>query len=579
MKEKWFIKNIDGDFNGIATRHGISPITARVLVNRGLKQDAEISEFLKAGEKELPNPSKMKELEKGVSLLAKKIEEGKKIRIIGDYDVDGVCSAFILFDYFKRFGADVSYEIPDRIQDGYGINLNIINNAKKEGIDTILTCDNGIAAYHEVSHAKSLGLSVIVTDHHDIPLTQPLPPADAVIDPKREDCEYGFDKLCGAGVALQFIRYFNKKNKNNKMETEELEERYLGFAALATVCDVMELVGENRIIVKKGLEYIRDTKNVGLRALLRISGIEEYDKIGVYHCGFVLGPMVNASGRLESAKKALSLFLTEDMDRALMQAEELANLNNDRKFMTEDGVNLACKIAESPEYHEQKVLVIFVPNLHESIAGIVAGRVKEKYHKPTLILTRAERGVKGSGRSIEEYNMFEEISACAECFSKFGGHPMAAGFSMAGNNEEEQLESLKKLREKLNANTKLTEEDLLPKVHFDMVLPLMYATEGLAEELMALEPFGSGNPRPSFARKEVQVYDYKVFGKNQNVVKMELTDGVCCTTTEAIWFGDGEEFKTYLDSKPEKKLDIIFTPEINIYKDRKSVQIKITNFR
>lgn len=579
MREKWFIKNIDGDFHGIARKHGISPITARVLVNRGLRSDEDISDFLDADKKELRNPSSMKDLDKAVTLLDKKIEEGKKIRIIGDYDVDGVCSTFILFDYLKNFGADVSYEIPDRVQDGYGININIINQAKEEGIDTILTCDNGIAAFQEVSHAKELGLTVIVTDHHDIPLTQPLPPADAVIDPKRADCEYGFDKLCGAGVALQFIRYFNEKAKKNKMNSKELEARYLGFAALATVCDVMELMEENRVIVKRGLAYIKKTENVGMRALLRVSGIEEHDKLGVYHCGFILGPMVNASGRLESAKKALRLFLTTDMEEAILKAEELANLNLDRKMMTEDGVNLACEIAETKEYLNQKVLVIFVPNLHESIAGIVAGRVKEKYHKPTLILTRAERGIKGSGRSIEEYNMFEEISACADCFLKFGGHPMAAGFSMAGENETEQMENFHQLRKRLNENVRLTEEDLLPKVNFDMVLPLMYATEGLAEEFMILEPFGCGNPRPSFARKDVRVYDYKIFGKNQNVVKMELTDGACCTTTEAIWFGDSEEFKSYLDSKSEKKLDIIFTPEINVYKDRKNVQIKISSFR
>lgn len=580
MREKWYIKNIDGDFNGIASKFSISPITARVLVNRGLKDEEEIKKFLLAGELELPNPHGMKDLIKATEILDTKIGFGSKIRVIGDYDVDGVCATYILYDYFRRVGGVVSYEIPDRIQDGYGINVNIIDKAKEDGIDTILTCDNGIAAFEEVEYAKKLGLTVIVTDHHDIPIKEePLPKADAVVDPKREDCEYGFDKLCGAGVVFQLIRYFNENYAKNKMKDEELERRYLPFTALATVCDVMELKEENRTIVKRGLDFIKNTENIGLRALLKVTGIEENERIGVYHCGFILGPMVNASGRLESAKKALRLFLSTDREEAFSQAEDLAELNNGRKSMTEEGVKLACEIAEKKEYKDQKVLVIFAPNLHESIAGIVAGRVKERFYKPTLILTMAERGIKGSGRSIEEYNMFEEISKCSECFTKFGGHKMAAGFSIAGASEEEQLENVEKLRSLLNANVILTEDDLLPKISFDMELPLMYATEGLAEELMELEPFGTGNPKPCFARKNVSVYDYKVFGKNQNVVKFELTDGPCCTTTEAIWFGDSEILKKYLDEKPEKKLDIIFTPEINVYKDRKSVQIKILHFR
>lgn len=579
MREKWFVKNIPGDFNELAIRFGISPFTARLLVNRGLEKEAEIDSFLNAATGKLKQADGMKDLKEGCSLLSRKIKEGKKIRVIGDYDVDGVCSSFLLVDFFKRFGASVSYEIPDRIQDGYGINLSIIDKAKEEGIDTILTCDNGIAAMNEVSYAKELGLSVIITDHHDIPINQPLPAADAVINPKRKDCGYGFDKLCGAGVAYQFIRYFNFYFTEGFMTEGELEERYMGFAALATVCDVMELSGENRIIVKRGLNYILNTKNVGLRALLRVAGIEEEEKFGGHHCGFVIGPMVNASGRLESAKKALRLFLCNNFDEALLQAQELAVLNYDRKSMTDEGIEAACKIAESEEYEKQKVLVIFVPNLHESIAGIVAGRVKDKYHKPTLILTKGERGIKGSGRSIEEYNMFDEISACAECFSKFGGHPMAAGFSMAGENEEEQLENLAMLRFLLNRNTRLTEEDLLPKVEIDMELPFMYVSEGLVEELNLLEPFGAGNPKPKFGRKEVQVYDLKIFGKNRNVVKLELTDGPCCSTTEAIWFGDGEAFKTYLSSKAEKKLDIIFTPEINVFRDRKTVQLRISHYR
>lgn len=579
MKEKWYIKNIDGDFNGIAERFHLSPITARVIVNRGLTKDEDIRKLLSTESLDLPDPSSMKDLLKGIALVNESLEQGEKIRIIGDYDVDGVCSTFILYDYFKSLGGNVSYEIPDRILDGYGINKTIIENAATDGISTIITCDNGISAFEEVKYAKEVGLKVIVTDHHDIPLTQPLPPADAVIDPKREDCDYGFDKLCGAGVAYQFIRCFQKNYGKSTHSLEEIERKYLGFVALATVCDVMELRGENRTIVKRGLSLIKNTDNKGLRALLRLTGIEEKAYIGVYHCGFILGPMVNASGRLESAKKALKLFLEQDIASAMVQAEGLAALNEERKSMTEDGVSHACLIAESKDYKDNKVLVLLLPELHESIAGIVAGRVKEKFHKPTLIFTKAERGIKGSGRSIEEYNMFEEISKCSDCFLKFGGHPMAAGFTLAGVNEEEQLVNLERLKQRLNQNTTLSEEDLLPKVRFDMVLPLMYATEGLVEELALLEPFGTGHPKPCFARKDIVVHDYKVCGKNQNVIKLELTDGECCTTTEAIYFGDSETFIRYLEEKEEKKLDIIFTPEINEFKDRKNVQIRVSHFR
>lgn len=579
MKENWIVKNIAGDFYGLAEKFGISPITARLLVNRNLRDVDGIEAFFHSKDRSLRDASLMKDMVKGTGILAEKIKQKKKIRIIGDYDADGVCSTFILYDYFKRSGADISYEIPHRIYDGYGINKEIIEKAKQEGIDTILTCDNGISAYDEVEYAKSLGLSVIITDHHDIPLTKPLPRADAVIDPKREDCAYGFSKLCGAGVAYQFIRYFNENLAAFKMKEKELEEKYLGFVALATICDVMELVEENRIIVKKGIDIIKNTENIGMRALLRVSGIEEKDNIGVYHCGFILGPMINASGRLESAKLALELFLETNIDAAVERAEELAVINEERKMMTEEGVDFACKIADSPEYKDDKVLVILIPDLHESIAGIVAGKVKERYYKPTLIFTKAKRGIKGSGRSIDEYNLFEEISRCSDLFLKFGGHPTAAGFSMLGESEEEQFQNLLALRRRLNRQAVLTEEDLTPKVKIDMMLPLTYVSEGLAEELEKLAPFGMGNPMPCFGRKEVRVYQYKIFGKNQNVVKMELTDGECCTTTEAIWFGEGEVFKEFIDNNPEKKMDIVFTPEINVYKDKRNVQIKIMNFR
>lgn len=580
MKERWFIKSFKGDFKRISDKYGISEITARLLVNRGIRTDTEIEEYLNAEKAELSEPSLMYDLDKACGILAESIKENNKIRIIGDYDVDGVCSAYILYDYFKNIGASVSFDIPDRVQDGYGINENIIDKAYSDGVEVIMTCDNGIAAYNQITHAKKLGLTVIVTDHHDIPIGTPLPPADAVTDPKREDCDYPFKGLCGAGVAYQLIRHFAKKYcKKKKFTLKDIEKRYLAFTALATVCDVMELKRENRTIVKKGLNAIRDTENTGLKALLKVAEIEDEEEIKVYYCGFILGPMINASGRLESAKKALELFLTDDMDEALLKAEKLKALNNERKDITEQSIRMAVEAAESEEYKDDKVLVILLSDCHESIAGIVAGRIKERFNKPSLIFTYAERGIKGSGRSIEEYNMFEEISKCSECFSKFGGHPMAAGFTLDGDTEEEQKANFYKLKKKLNENTKLNEEDLKPKVSFDMELPLVYATEELINEMSVLEPFGTGNPAPLFAKRDVYVQDMRILGKNRNVVKLTLTDMKDGKIYNGIIFEDSVSFTDYLNKKEGKKLDIIYRPEINEYNGRRSVQIKIENYR
>ena len=580
MTGRWYMRTIRGDFDGIATRFGVSKIAARVLVNRGLNSDEDIDEYLNAGIRELSNPALMCDLTKACEILNKKIGENKKIRIIGDYDVDGVCSTFVLYDFFRSIGADISYVIPHRVQDGYGINIDIVNQAKNDGIDTIVTCDNGIAAYEQVKHAKEIGLTVLITDHHDIPAHNELPPADTVTNPKREDCNYPFKGLCGAGVAYQLINYYAEKyGKNPYNLKNEIERKYLAFTALATVCDVMELIGENRVIVKKGLKAIYNTENVGLRALLEISGLVEKAEIAVYHCGFILGPMINASGRLESAVKAIRLFLENDRERALMAANELQELNNERKDITEQSLIRATEIAESSTYLNDKVLVILVPDCHESIAGIVAGRIKEKFYKPTLIFTYAERGIKGSGRSIEDYNMFEEISKCSECFSKFGGHPMAAGFSLKGETTEEQIEVLNKLRKMLNENTVLTEEELKPKIYFDMELPPYYVTEALIDELSRFEPYGTGNKSPTFARRDMYVQSYRIMGKNENVIKLELTDGVGGQMYNAIWFGDARGFEEYLLGKGEKKLDIIYSPQINEYKGFRNIQLKIEEYR
>ncbi|MGP1434285.1 MAG: single-stranded-DNA-specific exonuclease RecJ [Catonella sp.] len=580
MRGRWFIKNIDGDFDGIAERFGVEKMVARVLVNRGLNTDEEIFEYLNAEKGELADPALMYDLEKACEIINEKIEAGKKIRIIGDYDVDGVCSTFILYDYFRKIGADISYVIPHRVQDGYGINIDIVDKAKADGVDTVITCDNGIAAYEQVKHAKEIGLTVIITDHHDIPINNELPPADTVTDPKREDCNYPFKGLCGAGVAYQLINCYAKKyGKDVGVLKQTIEKTYLEFVALATVCDVMELVRENRIIVKKGLKAIYNTENIGLRAMLEVSGLAEKEGISVYHIGFILGPMINASGRLESAVKAIKLFLEDDKDKALEEARELQELNNERKSITEQSLIKATEIAESPEYINDKVLVILVPDCHESIAGIVAGKIKERFYKPTLIFTYAERGIKGSGRSIEDYNMFEEISKCAECFSKFGGHPMAAGFSLKGENTAEQLEVFSALRRKLNENVKLTEEELRPKIYFDMELPPYYVSESLINNLAKLAPYGNGNKAPTFARRNMFVSTYRILGKNENVMKLELADEEDGQLYNAIWYGDAKAFEQYLLSKDEKKLSVIYSPEINEYRGVKKIQLKIEEYR
>ena len=553
MVSRWYMRAFRGDFDGISERFGISKIAARVLVNRGRNTDREIEEYIRAEEMELAAPSLMCDLVKACELLNDKIGTGKKIRVIGDYDVDGVCSTFILYDFFRSMGADISYVIPHRVQDGYGINIDIVDKAKSDGIDTIITCDNGIAAFTQVSHAKDIGLTVLITDHHDIPLNNELPPADTVTNPKREDCNYPFKGLCGAGVAYQLINYYaDRYGETFNQSKKVVESKYLAFAALATVCDVMELIGENRTIVKKGLKAIYNTENVGLRALLTVSELADKEKITVYHCGFILGPMINASGRLESAVKAIKLFLENDRDRAISGAKELQELNNERKEITEEALLRAVEIAESPEYLKDKVLVILVPDCHESIAGIVAGRIKEKFYKPTLIFTYAERGIKGSGRSIEDYNMFEEISKCSDCFVKFGGHPMAAGFSLKGESTEEQMKYLIKLRKKLNENTSLTDDELKPKVF---------------------------NRPPTFAKRDILVQSFSIIGKNENAVRLEFTDGTDGRVYKGIWFGDAKGFESYFLSKGDRKLDIIYSPQINEYKRFRNIQFKIEEYR
>ncbi len=587
--EKWFIKNKKANFKVIADTFGISETLAKLVVNRDIKSNEELEAYLKPSLDHLHGPEKMKDMEKSCNLLMQKIQEGAKIRIVGDYDVDGVMATYILYTGLSKCGANVDFEIPERIKDGYGINISIIDAAIADGVDTILTCDNGIAAIEQVKHAKEQGLTVIITDHHDIPFVEEegertflLPNADAVVNPKQHDCEYPFEGICGGVVAYKLVEHLYKKMGIAKEELTELLE----FAAIATVCDVMDLVGENRDIVYFGLQQINKTTNLGLRALIDAAGITG-KKIAVYHLGFVIGPCINASGRLESAKLALELFLSKEKNHAELLAKELKELNDDRKEMTLEGVEEAILKIEQEGLLEDKVLVVYLPSCHESLAGIIAGRIKERYHKPAIVLTKAHEGVKGSARSIEAYNMFEELTKCKDILTKFGGHPMAAGLSL----REEDIELL---RERLNACTTLTEDDLLPKVSIDAVLPLPQISYQLIHELSMLEPYGKGNTKPLFALRNVHVIKASVIGKNKNVLKMTVADDeqVSARFTAMIFQNVDAFEQTVIDKYGEDGLralyggyaspvylDMVFYPDINEYNGVQTIQIMIQNYR
>lgn len=587
--EKWFIKNKKANFKVIADTFGISETLAKLVVNRDIKSNEELEAYLKPSLDHLHGPEKMKDMEKSCNLLMQKIQEGAKIRIVGDYDVDGVMATYILYTGLSKCGANVDFEIPERIKDGYGINISIIDAAIADGVDTILTCDNGIAAIEQVKHAKEQGLTVIITDHHDIPFVEEegertflLPNADAVVNPKQHDCEYPFEGICGGVVAYKLVEHLYKKMGIAKEELTELLE----FAAIATVCDVMDLVGENRDIVYFGLQQINKTTNLGLRALIDAAGITG-KKIAVYHLGFVIGPCINASGRLESAKLALELFLSKEKNHAELLAKELKELNDDRKEMTLEGVEEAILKIEQEGLLEDKVLVVYLPSCHESLAGIIAGRIKERYHKPTIVLTKAHEGVKGSARSIEAYNMFEELTKCKDILTKFGGHPMAAGLSL----REEDIELL---RERLNACTTLTEDDLVPKVSIDAVLPLPQISYQLIHELSMLEPYGKGNTKPLFALRNVHVIKASVIGKNKNVLKMTVADDeqVSARFTAMIFQNVDAFEQTVIDKYGEDGLralyggyaspvylDMVFYPDINEYNGVQTIQIMIQNYR
>ena len=566
------------DFNGLAKELGVSPVSVRIMRNRGMETKEAMERYLYGTLDGLYDGGRMKNMGEAVALLIKKLREEKRIRIIGDYDIDGVCASYLLLTGLRRAERElgkitgpagsfrIDYEIPDRVRDGYGINEAIIRQAAADGVDTLVTCDNVIAAAKEISLAKELGMTVVVTDHHEVPVEeerQILPPADVVVDPKQEGETYPFREICGAVVAYKLVEKLYEASGVPREEWRELLE----FAAVATVGDVMRLQDENRILVKYGLKQMARTRNLGLRKLVEKTGLDITD-LSAYHIGFVIGPCLNAGGRLQTAKAALRLFLSEDEAEAERLAEELKELNDIRKDMTKKGEDEAIAQVET-QYMEDKVLVVFLPDCHESLAGIIAGRVREHFHKPSIVLTRSGDMVKGSGRSIEPYHMFRELTKVRELLPKFGGHPMAAGLSI-------KEEDVPEFRRRLNENAVLTEEDFIPRVWIDVPMPLEYVTEGLVEELKRLEPFGQGNEKPLFAQKGLMIRSLRVLGKNRNVVKLGLVTDTGLSM-DGLLFGDGDAFQRELAGKD--RIDIVYYPDINEYNGNRTLQAVIRNYK
>ena len=573
--EKWFVAMKKADFNGIAEKYQISPIIARLMRNRDVIGDEAIDFYLNGTVEDLYDGLLMKDMDRAVDILKEKIEEGKKIRVIGDYDIDGVNATYILRQGLAGLGADVDTDIPDRIKDGYGLNQMLIDRALEDDVDTIITCDNGIAAMSEIAYGKENGMTIVVTDHHEVPYLEEngekkylLPPADAVVDPHRADCEYPFKGLCGAAVAYKLVEVLYRVSGKSEQEVEHLQESLMENVAIATIGDVMDLVGENRVFVKKGLELLKTTKNEGLHALMQCTGVDTAN-LNTYHIGFVIGPCINAGGRLDTAKRALELLNASNRREAVTLAADLKELNDSRKEMTEEGVEEAVRQIESSSWKDDQVLVVYLPECHESIAGIIAGRIKERYYRPTFVLTKGETGVKGSGRSIEAYDMFAEMSRCRELFTKFGGHKLAAGLSL----EEEKVEVFRK---RINELADLTEEDLQMKVSIDMRLPFPYINEELIHELKILEPFGKGNGKPLFAESKLRVIQPRIFGKNRNVLKCRLEDQQG-NQMEAVYFGEVEDCLRQMEKK--QIMSFTYYPSINEYMGRRTIQLTIVNYQ
>lgn len=568
--EKWMVYNKKADFQKIGSEFGIDPVIARLIRNRDIQDMDEIRSYLYGTLAEIPSPWKMKDMEQAVQILQEKIAQKKRIRIIGDYDIDGVTATCILLKGLKRLGANVDTYIPDRVKDGYGMHEQLIDKALEDGIDTILTCDNGIAAATEIEYAKKEGLTVIVTDHHDIPFHDTangriwiIPKADAVVNPKQNNCLYPNKNVCGAVVAWKLVWALYE---NSGIDSDEIWD-FLELAAIATVGDVMDLQGENRIIVKEGLKKLTSTSFEGLKALIRVNNLEDAE-ITAYHVGFVLGPCINASGRLDTAARSLELLLADNMDDAMRLADDLYDLNQSRKAMTEQGKEQAIQSIEENNLGEDRVLVVYLPDCHESLAGIIAGRIREAYNKPVFVLTKGSDGVKGSGRSIEAYSMYEELVKCSDLLTQFGGHPMAAGLSM----EEKNVELF---RRRLNDNCTLTEQDLIPKIMIDVPMPISYLSKKLTEQLKVLEPFGKGNTKPLFAQKNLKAVGLRVLGRNRNVVKMLLIDKNG-TKMDAVYFGEAQEFVNFVQS--HDMISVTYYPEINVYQGRETLQVVVRNY-
>ena len=568
--EKWMVYNKKADFQKIGSEFGIDPVIARLIRNRDIQDMKEIRSYLYGTLAEIPSPWKMKDMERAVQILQKKITQKKKIRIIGDYDIDGVTATCILLKGLKRLNANVDTYIPDRVKDGYGMHEQLIDKALEDGIDTILTCDNGIAAAAEIEYAKKEGLTVIVTDHHDIPFRDTedgriwiIPKADAVVNPKQNDCLYPNKNICGAVVAWKLIWALYERLG---IDSDEIWD-FLELAAIATVGDVMDLQGENRIIVKEGLKKLSSTSFEGLKALICVNNLEGAE-ITAYHVGFVIGPCINASGRLDTAARSLEPLLADNMEDAMKLADDLYDLNQSRKAMTEQGKEQAIQSIEENNLGKDRVLVVYLPDCHESLAGIIAGRIREAYNKPVFVLTKGADGVKGSGRSIEAYSMYEELVKCSDLLTQFGGHPMAAGLSM----EEKNVELF---RRRLNDNCTLTEQDLIPKIMIDVPMPISYLSKKLTEQLKVLEPFGKGNSKPLFAQKNLRAVGIRVLGRNRNVAKMLLIDenGI---KMDAVYFGEAQEFVDFVQA--HDTISVTYYPEINVFQGRENLQVVIKNY-
>lgn len=591
---QWFMSAKKADFAGIAEKFHIDPVIARIIRNRDIVTDEEIRMYLYGGLQNLHNPRQLKDVEKAAAILKEKVKFGKKIRIIGDYDVDGICSIYILYRGLRACGADIDCVIPHRMKDGYGINENLVEQALEAGVDTILTCDNGIAAKAVLEYGKEKGLTCIVTDHHEVPFEERdgkkqyiIPDADAVVDPKQEDCHYPFPNICGAVVAYKLIQVFLEEYPAAQNSSHDILQELLEPAGVATICDIMPLIDENRIIVKAAMESLKDSKNPGLKALMKVNDLDT-SKLTSFSIGYVIGPCLNATGRLDTAQLSLELLMAESFEEAVPLAAKLKEYNMSRKEMTEEGVERALELLGSGNFKKDRVLVLYLKELHESLAGIIAGRIRERTGKPTFILTSSEDGVKGSARSIEAYHIYEEMTKCKQYFTKYGGHKMAAGLSM----KEEDIDAFRK---EINKNCTLTSDDFEEKILIDVPMPLGYVTERFVEELSVLEPFGTANEKPVFAQKNIRFLRGYKMGKNQNMARFDVMDENGSHFT-MVCFRGLEKLIPYIESKNGVStadalfeqgiygenalyLDVIYYPSLNEYRGRTTVQYILQDFR